>query len=130
MKQNVYNPTWNRIILRITPLCLITGMIAAFFGQNDTSLGEIAVFVSSVAHWRNPRPFSRWFDISIVLISLIIHLLAMWTVGMMALSAFIFMMISIYFFFLSLNFGSYKHHVMGWIFACISNLLLIYIRTS
>ena len=127
---NVYNPAWNRILLRITPLCFITGMVAAFLGQYDTALGEAAVFVSSVLHWRNPRPLSRRFDIIIVSISLATHLLAMWTVGIIASLAFIFIVISMSFFFWSLNFGSYKHHAMGWIFACISNLLLIYARIN
>ena len=122
----MYHPYWNNIILRITPACLFTGIIAASLGQWPTAISEIAVFISSVLHWSNPVYYSyrRSFDLFVVNTSLIIHIYTMWKT--FAIAAFIVILLSISSFSWSLYYGSYKHHIIGWILACISNLLLAY----
>ena len=115
---------WTKTLLWITPSCLLTGIIAAFLGQWDTAIGEVAVFVTSVLHWRDPRPGSRlrMLDMIVVRVSLVVHLQAIWlAASILLLGA---MVVSIACFCWSHHRDSYAHHAAGWIMACVSNLLL------
>ena len=120
----IYDDVWCRTLLRITPLCLFTGLVAASLKHWITAISEIAVFISSQLHWRNPRHSSylRNIDIVVVQISLFVHLLAIWNAE--AWNAFIAMTVAIMCFGWSQYRNSYPHHAAGWIISCLSNLLL------
>lgn len=127
---NIYDPKWSNIILFITPYCLFTGLISAYYGYWDTAISEVAVFTTSFLHWRNPQPgwyIVRILDITVVHISGAIHISAIWHSS--SSEAFLLMVISIICFMFSMINNSYKHHISGWIFACTSNLLLTHKRT-
>jgi hypothetical protein len=123
-----YDDTWNRTLLRITPACLLTGLIAAALGQWYTAVGEVAVFVTSQLHWRDPQPGSRvrQLDLTVVTVSLAVHLQAIWAAE--ACAAFVAMAVAVVCFGWSLYSNSYPHHAAGWITSCISNLLLAHAR--
>ena len=128
----VYDSAWNRTLLRVSPSCLLTGLVAASLGQWDTAVGEVAVFSTSVLHWRNPVHGSRarMLDMVVVSVSLTVHLHAMWAVGTAAASAFVVMVVAMACFGWSLHRGSYTHHAAGWFISCLSNLLLASARYS
>ena len=127
----MYDRAWATVLLWLTPSCLMTGMFAASHGQHDTALGEIAVFASSMMHWRSPKPgWSRWrvVDMITVQTSLAVHLRAMWAAG--AVAACVVMTVALACFGWSLQRNSYAHHAAGWLAACASNVLLTYARAS
>lgn len=128
----MYNRAWSRTFLHMAPACMATGALAAYWGQYDTAVGEVAVCLTSVLHWRNPQPgWARWrmLDMMVVPASLAIHLHAMWwTAG--AAAAFWVMALAMGCFGWSLMRGSYEHHAIGWVAACVSNVLLAYARTT
>lgn len=123
-----YDDAWNRTLLRITPACLLTGLIAAALGQWYTAVGEVAVFITSQLHWHNPQPGSRvrQLDLMVVAVSLAVHLQAIWATE--AVAAFVAMAVAMVFFGWSLYSNSYPHHAAGWIVSCISNLILAHTR--
>lgn len=127
----MYNRAWARTFLRMAPACMVTGALAAYWGQYDTAVGEVAVSLTSMLHWHNPQPgWALWrvFDMLVVHASLAIHLGAMWTAG--AAAAFWIMALAMGCFGWSLMRGSYEHHAAGWVAACVSNVLLVYERTK
>ena len=124
-----YDKSWSKTIYCITPSCLITGVIAGYLGQYDTAIAEVAVFISSILHWSSPKPnwsLFRITDIIVVQASLAVHVYAI--IDIWAIKALIFMGVSMICFGWSLYSNSYKHHVCGWIIACVSNLFLTYAR--
>lgn len=127
----MYDRAWAATFFRIAPSCLLTGLVAAAYGQYDMATAEVAVSVTSLLHWRNPkRGWSRWrvLDLAVVHVSLVAHLHAMWTVGAPAAVALGVMLLSMCCFGWSLAADSYEHHAAGWMLACLSNLLLTYAR--
>ena len=128
-KVAIYDPEWSKTFLIISPSCLFTGITAAYYGYWFTGASEVAVFLSSYMHWRDPHPgwyIWRVVDITIVHISFGIHVITIWNCP--SSQALISMMLATYCFAWSLYYNSYTHHVAGWFFSCLSNLFLTYNR--
>lgn len=125
----VYPLEWSKTFLIISPSCLFTGITAAYYGYWDTGLSEVAVFLSSFMHWRDPRPglyIWRVVDITVVHISFGIHVFVILKCS--SLQALLSMIFAAFCFAWSLRYNSYTHHAAGWFFSCFSNLLLTYSR--
>jgi hypothetical protein len=67
-------------------------------------------------------------DMAVVSVSLTVHLQAMWAAA--AIWACGVMVVAMACFGWSLHRDSYTHHAAGWIWACISNVLLMHARYS
>ena len=121
----MYDRDWSVLFFRISPSCLLTGLVAAACGYHDMAVTEMAVSITSMLHWRNPkRGWSCWrvLDMAVVVVSLVAHLCAMWTAS--ARLACGVMLVSMGCFGWSLVYDAYEHHAAGWTLACLSNLLL------
>ena len=125
----IYDPVWSKFFLRISPSCFITGIIASYYGYWGTCLAEVAVFVSSFMHWRDPRQglyIWRVVDITVVHISFGVHVFVIWNCT--SLNSLLTMLFAAVCFAWSLRYNSYTHHAAGWFFSCLSNLFLTYHR--
>ena len=128
-KVAIYDPEWSKTFLIISPSCLFTGITAAYYGYWFTGASEVAVFLSSYMHWRDPHPgwyIWRVVDITVVHISFGIHVITICNCP--SSHAFISMMFAAICFAWSLRYNSYSHHAAGWFFSCLSNLFLTYKR--
>jgi len=136
-KIKYYDIKFTKRIIYVIPLCFLTGLLCIIRGQLDCAITEWFVFISSIIHWNNAKPFgiARNFDLIVVQLSLWYHLYIIWIIK--DLCAFIIIFISMSLFGISLSLNNipnksigYNFHILGWIFACLSNIILSNTRLS
>ena len=122
-----------------SPGMFLTGLLCFTRGQIDCAIAEWFVFVFSIIHWNNAKTsgIARNCDLIVVQLSLWYHLYIIWLVK--DLCAFIIICSAMSLFKISLSFNNipseykyvgYNCHILGWIFACLSNVMLSNTRLS